>query len=120
MGLCIIWRGIDFVGDRSCCYVSNRSGVGEAAIIGKSHSERKDDLVLQYVINNSLREHPVLTKLRLVTREPATPHKHLVSNVILLSLTLLQPTATSLRHLYLRMGTHRPSLMYILKPPAGS
>lgn len=58
---------------------SYSAGLGRAAYIGKSHSGGREDVLLQYVVNNSLREHPVLARLKLVRNLlelESNPHIH--------------------------------------------
>lgn len=43
------------------------TSLGYTAFISKSHSDGKDDPVLQYVVKNSLREDPVLAELKKVS-----------------------------------------------------
>ncbi|KAL2083602.1 hypothetical protein ACEWY4_021375 [Coilia grayii] len=53
----------------SCCFFLALLVMSTSALIGKSHSKGKDNPVLQYVVKNSVREPPVMEKLRLKTME---------------------------------------------------
>ncbi|XP_063047028.1 catechol O-methyltransferase domain-containing protein 1 isoform X1 [Engraulis encrasicolus] len=54
---------------QSCCFFLALLVMNKSALIGKSHSKGKDNPVLQYVVNNSVREPQVMEKLRLKTME---------------------------------------------------
>ncbi|XP_062376142.1 catechol O-methyltransferase domain-containing protein 1 [Sardina pilchardus] len=53
----------------SCCVFLVLLAMSKSALIGKSHSKGKSNPVLQYVVNNSVRENEVMEKLRLKTME---------------------------------------------------